>query len=292
MTTFTNKVAVVTGAASGIGAALAAALADRGARLALSDVDEIGLNATADAVRQRGAQVHTARLDVSDRDAVAAYAASVFEHYGVVHQVYNNAGIALDAGSVLSTDYAAYERILGVNLWGVIHGTKESVPHLIASGDGHLVNISSINGIFAQNSSSGYCTSKFAVRGFTESVRADMLVGNHHVKVSVVHPGGVSTNIANSALTNAAAVGATLTDRDRRRVEVYNDKLLRMPPEKAAAIILAGVAAERPRILVGNDARLLDILVRLIPGGAPKLAAWLDRRTFGSVDEVTPAVAR
>ncbi|WP_299565097.1 SDR family oxidoreductase [uncultured Mycolicibacterium sp.] len=292
MSSFTDKVAVVTGAASGIGAALAVELAERGTRLAVSDVDEVGLQATADAARRRGVAVHTARLDVADRDAVTAYADAVREHYGVVHQLYNNAGIALDSGSVLAAEHAGYERILGVNLWGVIHGTKAFLPHLIASGDGHLVNISSINGIFAQSCSSGYCTTKFAVRGFTESVRVDMLAAGHPVRVTVVHPGGVRTNIANAALSNAAAVGATPTARDRRRVEIYNTKLLRMPPQRAARIILDGVAAGRPRVLVGADAKLLDLLVRLMPGTAPRFAAWLDRRTFGPVTDDLPAEVR
>ncbi|MFE6923053.1 SDR family NAD(P)-dependent oxidoreductase [Nocardia sp. NPDC057663] len=289
MTTFTNKVAVVTGAGSGIGQALALALAERGAHLAISDIDDAALASTEQSIVALGARVHAQRLDVADRQAFATYAQDIRSHYGVVHQVYNNAGVAVDAGAVVSTDYVQYERAIGVNLWGVIHGTKEFLPHLIASGDGHLVNISSINGIFAQNAASAYCTTKFAVRGFTESVRADMIAEDLPVQVTVVHPGGVATNIANSALANAADFGIVPTQRDRQRVEVYNSKLLRMPPRKAAAIILDGVAANRPRILVGSDARFIDAFARLMPRTAPKFAAWLDKRTFGTSSEASAA---
>ena len=174
MTSVTGKVAAVTGAGSGIGRALAVELASRGARLALSDVNEAGLAGSAELVEQRGATAHTQVLDVGDRDAVAAYADEVAAHHGVVHQIYNNAGIAFSR-SVLESTYEDYERILQVNLWGVIHGTKAFLPHLIASGDGHVVNVSSLNGYLAQGGMTHYCTSKFAVRGFTEAVRMEML---------------------------------------------------------------------------------------------------------------------
>jgi NAD(P)-dependent dehydrogenase (short-subunit alcohol dehydrogenase family) len=276
-------VAVVTGAGSGIGRALALELARRGAHIALCDVDELGLAATtAEVSAHRRVATHAEALDVSDADAVASFAESVRDRFGVVHQLYNNAGIAADSGGVLSTHYQAFDRVLGVNLWGVIHGTKEFLPHLIASGDGRLVNISSINGIFGQGANAAYCTSKFAVRGFTESVRADVLAAGHPVQVTVVHPGGVATEIATSALAHARAAGAHVTAKDHRRVATYNAKLLRMPADKAADIILNGVAANKGRILVGTDARVIDTVVRLWPAAAPKFSVWLDRRMFGS----------
>src|SRR6476469_7426535 len=168
MSSVRGKVAVVTGAGSGIGRALASELAARGARLALSDVDEAGLAETAELASAAGADVHTQRVDVSDRAAVEAYASTVAAHFGVVHQIYNNAGIAF-ARPLLETTYEDYDRVLGVNLWGVIHGTKAFLPHLVESGDGHVVNVSSLNGYMAQDRMSHYCTSKFAVRGFTEA---------------------------------------------------------------------------------------------------------------------------
>ncbi|MDG6101733.1 SDR family NAD(P)-dependent oxidoreductase [Dactylosporangium aurantiacum] len=277
-----GKVAVVTGAGSGIGRQLAAELARRGARLAVSDIDEAGLAATAEQVKALGAEVRADRLDVSDRPAVEAYAAAVAGHFGVVHQVYNNAGVAGAGRGVLDTDWAAYERTLAVNLFGVIHGTKAFLPHLVASGDGHVVNVSSLNGIMGQPALSDYCAAKFGVRGFTEALRGELLAAGHPVKVSVVHPGGVRTNIATAALERARRDGAEVTARDEARTRLYNEKLLKMPAERAARIIVGGVEAGRPRILVGGDARAVDVLVRLAPRWYPRFAARLERRLSGA----------
>lgn len=273
-----GKVAVVTGAGSGIGREVAFELARRGARLAVSDVDETGLAATADRLEALGAEVRSARLDVSDRQAVESYAASVAADFGVVHQVYNNAGIAA-GGAVADNDWETYERVLGVNLFGVIHGSKAFLPHLIASGDGHVVNVSSLNGIMGQPRSTAYCASKFGVRGFTESLRAEMLMAGHPVQVTVVHPGGVRTNIASAGLEDARKRGE-VTPEDEARVRTYNEKLLKMPPQQAARIIVDGVEAGKQRVLVGNDAKLVDLLVRLLPRRYPALAAQFERRRF------------
>jgi NAD(P)-dependent dehydrogenase (short-subunit alcohol dehydrogenase family) len=272
-----GKVAAVTGAGSGIGRGLAIELAKRGARLALSDVNEAGLQETAELAEGHGAQVRAAPLDVGDSDAVEAWADEVAGHYGVVHQIYNNAGIAFSR-SVLESTYEDYERVLRVNLWGVIHGTKAYLPHLIASGDGHLVNVSSLNGYMAQGGMTHYCTSKFAVRGFTESVRVEMLRDGHPVGVSSVHPGGIKTNIADAALASARELGLPVTDDDERRRKAYNEKLLRMDPGQAARIIVDGVEKGRSRILVGQDAKAVDALVRLLPSRYPKVALAVEGR--------------
>lgn len=271
MTAVRGKVCAVTGAGSGIGRALALDLAGRGARLALSDVGEAGLQETADAVRARGAEVHAQGLDVTDRDAVLAWADAVVGHFGVAHQIYNNAGIAFSR-TVLDSEWADYERVLGVNLWGVIHGTKAFLPHVLASGDGHVVNISSLNGYLAQPEMSHYCTSKFAVRGFTESLRLEMVAAGAPVGVTVVHPGGIATNIASAALDQARALGHEITEADEARRRFYEKKLLRMPAEQAARIIVDGVEKGRSRVRVGNDARVVDLLVRLMPARFPVLA--------------------
>ena len=280
MSSVRGKVAVVTGAASGIGRQLALELARRGARLALSDVDEPGLGETADRAGALGAEVHTARLDVSDRAAVEAYATAVAEHFGVVQQTYNNAGVA-GGSTVLDSSWAEYDRVLSINLFGVVHGTKAFLPHLIASGDGHVVNVSSLNGIMGQGRMTAYCTSKFGVRGFTESLRAELLAAGHPVQVSVVHPGGVRTNIATAAMQHARAQGQEMTAAEEARHRAYNEKLLRMPPEQAARIVVDGVEAGRPRILVGTDAKAVDLLVRLAPRLYPVLVARAERRFAG-----------
>jgi NAD(P)-dependent dehydrogenase (short-subunit alcohol dehydrogenase family) len=276
-----GKVAVVTGAGSGIGRQLAFELARRGARLAVSDVDDLGLGETADRVKALGGDVHAAHLDVTDRPAVEAYAATVAEHFGVVHQVYNNAGVAGSGRTVLDSDWSAYERTLAIDLFGVIHGTKAFLPHLVASGDGHVVNVSSINGFVGQPSLSDYCAAKFGVRGFSEALRGEMLAGRQSVQVSVVHPGGVRTNIATAAAEYAERESGTSPEWTAR-ARMYNEKLLRMPPEQAARIVVDGVEAGKPRILVGTDAKLLDLLVRLVPRSYPRLTALVERKLFAA----------
>ena len=277
MTSVAGKVAAVTGAGSGIGRGLAVELASRGARLALSDLNEAGLAETAQRAEDRGATVHTSVLDVGERDAVEAYAEAVAQHFGVVHQIYNNAGVAFSR-SVIDSTYEDYERVLRVNLWGVIHGTKAFLPHLIASGDGHVVNVSSLNGYLAQGGMTHYCTSKFAVRGFTEAVRSEMLREGHPVQVSSVHPGGIKTNIADAALASARELGLPVTEADERRRKAYNEKLLRMDPAQAGQIIVDGVEKGRGRILVGQDAKVVDAFVRLLPARYPKIALAVEGR--------------
>ena len=281
MSAVRGKVAVVTGAGSGIGRALALGLAARGARLALSDVDGATLAETAERARATGAAVHTAPLDVSDRQAVGAYAQVVAGHFGVVHQLYNNAGVGDLATPLGETDYAVFDRVLAVNLWGVIYGSREFLPHLIASGDGHLVNVSSLNGFMGQAYMTAYCTSKFGVRGFTEALRAEMRVEGHPVRVTVVHPGGVQTNISTAALEKSRSLSRVAQERAERRTRVYNETLFRTPATDAARTILDGVEAGRERVLVGGDARAVDLGVRLFPTVYSRVVAWWERRTFG-----------
>jgi NAD(P)-dependent dehydrogenase (short-subunit alcohol dehydrogenase family) len=277
MSTFSHKVAVVTGAGSGIGRALALGLAQRGARLALSDIDEATLAETVGLVGPHGVAVHHQPLDVSDGDAFGAYAATVVEHFGVVHQVFNNAGTSRSR-SVLDLTYSDYQRVFDVNLWGVIHGTKAFLPHLIASGDGHVVNVSSVNGFMAYPTLSAYVASKFAVRGFTEALRMEMLAGGVPVRVTVVHPGGVRTNITEHTLALARADGILISAEDEQRASEYHRRFLRLSPDAAAKTILDGVAAGKGRILVGKDAKVIDTIVRLLPGIYPRIIAWTTAR--------------
>ena len=191
---FAGKVAVVTGAGSGIGQALAVELARSGAKLAISDVDVEGLAGTEERLKAIGAPVKTDRLDVTEREAVLAYADAVNDHFGTVNQIYNNAGIAFN-GDVEVTQFKDIERVMDVDFWGVVNGTKAFLPHLIASGDGHVVNVSSVFGLFSVPGQAAYNAAKFAVRGFTEALRQEMIVAKHPVKVTTVHPGGIKTNI-------------------------------------------------------------------------------------------------
>jgi NAD(P)-dependent dehydrogenase (short-subunit alcohol dehydrogenase family) len=279
-----GKVAVVTGAGSGIGRALALELTRRGARVAISDVNAEGLAETGRLVGALGAEPQVEELDVSDRAAFERYAGTVAEHFGTVHQIYNNAGVA-SGKRVVEASYELYEKVIGVNLWGVIHGTKAFLPHLIASGDGHVTNISSLNGYMAQAELSAYCTTKFAVRGFTETLRIEMTQDKLPVKVTVVHPGGVKTGIATNALDRAAEIGYTVTEADRRRAQVYNEKLLKMDPAQAATIIVDGVENDKARVRVGNDAKLVDYIVRCFPVSYQKVTMGLDRLTIGRSKE-------
>lgn len=278
MSAFGGKVAAITGAGSGIGRALALGLAKRGARLALSDIDEAGLAETARLAGDLGAEIETGRLDVADQAAFAEYARTVRERFGIVHQLYNNAGISAGSLPFLQMREEHFDRILRINLGGVVNGTRAFLPHLIASGAGHLVNISSLNGLMAQGGLSAYCASKFAVRGFTESIRVEMAMAGHAVRVSVVHPGGVRTNIASASLPDDTAMSSSERERHEVRVRIYNEKLLKMMPDEAARIILDGVAAGRSRIVVTKTAIWVDRLVRLMPVSYPgRVAAWQKR---------------
>ncbi len=258
MKDFRDKVAVITGAGSGIGRALALDLAGRGARLVLSDVRPDGVAATADACVAAGAEAHHHALDVSDRAAVAAHAAEVVAEHGGVDLVVNNAGVSM-TGPVLDLTLDEIEWIMGINFWGVVHGTKAFLPHLVGARGGHLVNISSIFGMIAVPGQSAYNASKFAVRGFTESLRQEMLAGRTGVAVSCVHPGGIKTNIARGGRFAAGV--------DARATGDLFDRLARTTPETAAATILRGVEKDRARIFIGPDAFAIDGMQRLLGSG-------------------------
>ncbi len=163
----------------------------------------------------------------------------------------------------------------------MIQGSREFLPHLIASGDGALVNVSSLNGFMGQACMTAYCASKFGVRGFTEALRAEMRAGRRPVRVTVVHPGGVQTNISTAALAAAGPLPPGERERAERRSRVYNKTLFRTTPQAAARTILDGVAAGRERILIGRDARAVDLGVRLVPAAYSRVVAWWERRVFG-----------
>lgn len=262
-----GKVAVISGAGGGMGRELALQAARAGASVAVADWNADGLAETVDLVKGIGAQVRDDVLDVSDRTAVARWAADVVGQFGRVNLVVNNAGVSM-SGDFEDMTYEEFDWILGVNLHGVVNGTKEFLPHLIASGNGALVNMSSLFGLVSMPGQSAYNATKYAVRGFTEALREEMLINRHPVTVTCVHPGGIKTGIARNGRTTAGEDHAALA-------RTFDTKLARMPADKAAAIILKGALAGKARVLVGADAHLLHHFAKLTGSRYQDLVARL-----------------
>lgn len=263
MNTFQEKIAVITGAGSGIGRALAIELSKRGAHVAITDINEEGLNVTAEKCTSLGAQVFQKISNSSVLSEVQELVKDVLDEFGHVDIVINNAGIALGKKTLEETSYEELERIVNINLWGVIYGSKEFLPYLKVRPEAAIVNISSIFGLAGIPEQVPYCTTKFAVRGFTESLRGELAQTN--VEVYTVHPGGINTNIAEDALKEAS-------DNAEKRKEVENfKKFLAHSPEKAAKIILKGVSKKNYKILIGEEAYLFDIMTRALPQNYTKI---------------------
>ena len=271
MRTLDGKVVVITGAGSGIGRELALNAAGKGAILALSDIDEVGVMETAERARTRlTREVRADKLDIGDRAAVREYAASVRQELGRVNVLINNAGVALH-GDFEEVSYDDFEWVMGVNFWGVVQSTKEFLPHLIASGDGHVVNVSSVFGLMGMAGQTAYNASKFAVRGFTEALRQEMLIAKHPVQVTCVHPGGIRTAIARNARTTRSHDQAGVA-------EFFDRRLARTTAETAARVIVDGMLANKPRIVVGADAKFLDAWVRVVGHRYQKVVAAIAGR--------------
>lgn len=261
MNNFNNRVAVVTGAASGIGRALALQLAQAGCEVAISDIDEAGLQETAEMLQQAGITPHVQRLDVADREAVHAYADTVFDHYGRVHLVFNNAGVALGA-TVEHMKYEDLDWVMDINFGGVVSGTKAFLPYLKQADQGHIINISSLFGLVSMPTQSAYNAAKFAVRGFTEALRQELELSNSTVSCTCVHPGGIKTNIArNARMDDVSAITGSTPEQATADFE----KLFRVTAEQAAKTILNGVKHNKRRVLIGNDAKAIDALQRALP---------------------------
>lgn len=272
---FDGKVAAITGAASGMGRALAEEMARRGCHVALSDVDEAGLAETALRAKRRGVDVTTATVDVADRAAVEAWADRVVADHGSVNLIFNNAGVALGA-TVAHTTPEDLEWLMGINYWGVVHGTQAFLPHLKATGDGHVVNTSSIFGLIGIPTQSAYCSAKFAVRGFTEALRIELDLERCGVSATSVHPGGIKTNIARRArIAGVEAVG-----RDPEQAKRDFEKLFITSAEEAARQIVRAVQLDKRRALIGPDARVVDLLGRLPVGLTQRLVARAAARGF------------
>jgi NADP-dependent 3-hydroxy acid dehydrogenase YdfG len=272
MNPFAGKVAVITGAGSGIGRALAVNLAKKGSKLALSDIDTEGLAETVRQAEALGATVKSDRLNVAEREAVLAYADAIVAHFGEVHQIYNNAGIAYN-GDVENSEFKDIERIMDVDFWGVVNGTKAFLPHVIASGDGHIINISSLFGLIAVPGQSAYNAAKFAVRGFTEALRQEMLVAEHPVKVTCVHPGGIKTAVARNATVADGQNAQTFA-------EFFDKHLALHSPEMAAETIIDGVRKGSARVVIGWEAKALDVLARIIGSSYQRIIATAVAKFF------------
>ena len=254
---FTDKVAVITGAGSGIGQALAVQLAAAGAHLALADIRSEALAATVALLPAHGRRVSQHLVDVASTSEVAAFPAAVLDAHGGVDLLFNNAGVAL-GGHFTEVSAEDFDWLFDINFHGVVRMTRAFLPHLLQRPGAHLTNIASLFSLVAPAGQSAYSASKFAVRGFTDALRHEL--EGRELGISVVCPGGIATAIARNARM-AASLPAEVVERQQARAA----KLLRMPPERAAADILAGIRRRKPRILVGHDARIGAFLERLMP---------------------------
>ena len=262
MTAIRGAAAAVTGAASGIGRALAIELAARGCDLALADRDEAGLASVAAEIGRTGSQkVSVHRVDVSEQGQIANFAQAAVSAHPGLNIVVNNAGVTL-LGQFSEIDQAQMDWLMNINFWGVVRSTRAFLPHLARQREAHIVNLSSIFGIIAPPGQTAYAASKFAVRGFSESLRHELQMAASPVKLSVVHPGGVATNIVRNSRT-----GVGITDNERRAQAVeWFDTAAKTTPAAAALRIIKGIETNAPRILIGTDARLMDLLQRFRPG--------------------------
>ena len=272
---FARRNAVITGAASGIGRAIAVSLARRGCGLALADIDEAGLAQTA-RLAGRASRISCHRLDVADPAAVAAFPEQVLGAHPGVDVLVNNAGVAL-GGSFAQLSDADFEWLFAINFWGVVRMTRAFLPLLQARDEARLVNLSSLFGLIAAPGQTAYVASKFAVRGFSESLRQELR--GSKVGITVVHPGGVATAIARSARL-AAMVDAEEAARAVPRFEA----MLTLPPEIAGETIVRAVERRRPRVLVGRDARIAGAVERLAPVSYWRLLERMGRRGDGGRD--------
>jgi short-subunit dehydrogenase len=261
MTAIRGAAAAITGAASGIGRALALELAARGCDLALADRDEAGLRTVAAEIGRapsRNVSVH--RVDVGIPAEIEAFAQAASASHPGLNIVVNNAGVAL-LGQFSEIDQAQMDWLMNINFWGVVHSTRAFLPHLSRKPEAHIVNLSSIFGIIAPPGQTAYAAAKFAVRGFSESLRHELQMEASPVKLSVVHPGGIATNIVRNSRT-----GAGVTDNERRAQAIERfDSVAKTTPTAAALRIIKGIENNEPRILIGNDARWMDLLQRFRP---------------------------
>jgi NAD(P)-dependent dehydrogenase (short-subunit alcohol dehydrogenase family) len=253
-----NSVILITGAASGIGRALSVRLGKENvAGIVISDVNADGLKETLELVAPSGVPVSSHVIDVSKLADIERLAANAVERHGRVTHLINNAGVGL-IGSFEQLSIEDFEWLIGINFWGVVYGCKVFLPILRRQKTAHIINISSVFGFIAPQEQTAYCASKFAVRGFTESLRHELADSN--VSVSAVHPGGILTNIARNS-----RLGKNTPEEWKQQGAKFFDKVAKTTPETAAEAIVKGIQARNPRILIGRDAIGISIISRLFP---------------------------
>jgi NAD(P)-dependent dehydrogenase (short-subunit alcohol dehydrogenase family) len=265
-----GAVAVVTGAASGIGRALAVDLVQLGTQLALADVNTAGLEETRALLGKATARTYT--VDVSKASAVEDFARTVERDFGRASLLINNAGVAL-MGTLAEVSIEDMQWLLGINFWGVVHGCKFFLPLLQREPDAHIVNVSSIFGLIGPPGQTAYAASKFAVHGFSQSLREE-LRATSAIKVTSVHPAGIATPIA-----HRARAGHGVTAAARQEAEEYFQKVALIMPEEASRVIIKGILGNKNRVLIGADAYRIDRIQRLFPARASAMfASFLAKR--------------
>ncbi|NQX87049.1 MAG: SDR family NAD(P)-dependent oxidoreductase [Halioglobus sp.] len=260
-----GKIAVLTGAGSGIGRALALQLNREGCRLYIADINSVTLSETLAMLPRKDVACDSQVIDVADRHAIYAWAARIEAAHSFVDIVINNAGVAL-MSSVEATTLENIEWLMNINFWGVVHGTQAFLPLLRRAEHGHLINLSSVFGMIGVPTQSAYNAAKFAVRGYTESLRMEMAESSVHV--CCVHPGGIKTNIARAARGGDPAVSPEQRGKDFER-------LAGTTPYTAARKIIHAIEQRKPRLLIGRDAALISLITRLFPVHYPRLLRLL-----------------
>jgi NAD(P)-dependent dehydrogenase (short-subunit alcohol dehydrogenase family) len=268
-----DRIAVITGAGSGIGRALSRLLAEEGCRLAIADINATGLEETRREIEGLGRPVSAHQVDVSNKPRMQAFVDEVLAAHGGVNILVNNAGVAV-AKTFEDHTLEDFEWLMGINFWGVIYGCKGFLPHLLKAEEGHIVNISSLFGLVGVPMQSSYCASKFAVRGFSEALRVELSTSN--VGVSSVHPGGIATNIAAASRHNGDAESTAL---HQRSVSMFKKM---MPASAAAARIVAGIKKNKARVLITRETYALDFAKRVAPDASASLVAWGFSRMTGT----------